>query len=67
MVREVLGHSGSSMTSAEIDLLFRALDSNKCVQCPGRNVVPGGLLDGPCLAALRGIRRRSHCGRLNPA
>jgi len=30
MVREVLGKGGSSMTSAEIDLLFRALDSNKC-------------------------------------
>ena len=35
MVREVLGHSGSSMTSAEIDLLFRALDSNKCAAVPG--------------------------------
>ena len=30
MVKEALAQNGSSMTSAEVDLLFRALDTNKC-------------------------------------
>ncbi len=34
MVKEALAQNGSSMTSAEVDLLFRALDTNKCDMFP---------------------------------
>ena len=34
MVKEALAQNGSTMTSAEVDLLFRALDTNKCAALP---------------------------------
>ena len=48
MVKEVLLQNGSPMTSAEIDLLFRALDSNKCAAKLLYTNLRTSVTAGPC-------------------